>query len=107
MIEKDALVEEVLSYINSARILAGYIPLNDLRKGIKGKERYCPIAKSFSDWIPDISIEGGESGYGDQAQLVAKAFKSDRASQNYVNNPDCFEYFIELFDDGKYPQYEE
>ena len=107
MVEKDALVEEVLSYINSARILGGYEPLNDLRKGIKRKKHYCPIAKSFSDWIPDISIEGCDSAYGDQAQLVAKAFKSEKASHNYVYNPDCFEDFIELFDAGKYPQYEE
>ena len=112
MIEKDALVEEVLSYINSARILAGYIPLNDLKQGRKNKSAFCPIAMSLKDFIPGISIEYETSAYGDQSELIVKSFKSIKSplegeEDSWVENPDCFDEFIELFDEGRYPQYEE
>jgi hypothetical protein len=49
MVEKDEIVEEVLAYVNSARILAGKKPLVDLRSGFKSKASNCPLVNSLKE----------------------------------------------------------
>lgn len=110
----DELTEEVLAYINTARILGGLKPLNDIRKGVVNKKCQCPVANSLLDLDPLISVDCATISCDSKNETLFKTVFNSSNSWNYGNagnyisifTPRCFNEFINKFDTLQYPQYQ-
>lgn len=110
----DELAEQVLAYINTARITLGHDPIPDIRKGKTGFQ-HCPIANSLKDVVDEVGVTcSGIVGASDQIKKIAEAWNVE--SSRWANDFSTISFqfmsvgFIEFicdFDTGKYPEYEE
>ncbi|MGZ6854805.1 MAG: hypothetical protein ACXVGC_12210 [Mycobacteriaceae bacterium] len=92
-------IKETLDFVNRERVARGIgEPLDELPKGIQGESCKCPIANA-------LKCEVGTH------DLFFYAVEEDAEHATHrwdaVALPECAEQFVEAFDNGELPQFDE
>lgn len=108
--KQQELVQEVLRYVNKARVLMGLNELLDLPKGSQSDPESCPIARALGNNDPDFypSVDSDWINWGDEDLSIdiAKAWECDSTEDQGVSTPKPFQDFLDLFDSGELPEYD-
>jgi hypothetical protein len=105
---KATVVKEALNTVNSLRVSLGLDELGKLPKGWKRDAQDCPIFRALNgDHATEVSGAYIEFADEEDANRVRKALGEEPAVGDSVPTPPELRAFIEHFDDGAFPEYEE
>lgn len=92
--------KEALDCVNEFRKAQGKDTVEEFEPGCRSSSQNCPIAKTLGAHVNDIDIYFPDKK---DAILAAEVWDVNKTAEKSVSHPNPIKEFIELFDDGTFP----